>query len=446
MSSTEEPPMADSSAQETQAPSVLELEGERGEADTSTMTEQDNENRINEPEVIEEGKDAYRPGKFHPVYIGDVYNDRYKILNKIGYGSYSTVWLVRDLQKPPGDETEFRALKILSADCYGTDHDTFEREILVHLRNGGKEFLGYKYICHLLDDFSLQGPNGTHVCLVFELMGESLRTFGTLFPDDRLPNDVMRRFTIQLLLALDFAHDYNVIHTDIQPGNIFVKIRDHSLIESKYLAEVPIPQQDRDEKEYTVIPSRPLQKYYFVSGDRADEFDITLGDWGVSSWVDKHLSENIQPVLLRAPEVLIRAPWDKSTDIWNLGAVILEIFRAVRMFDGRVPPDGYYELKEHLAEIVDLFGPFPASLLEKSRDKELVDKYFDADGRIKDEPLEGRAQFGWEAYTPGLREDVREKFVSFLNATMKVDPAERPSPEDLLRHPWLGALPPKEAI
>lgn len=49
--------------------------------------------------TIEEGDDAYRPGGFHPVYIGDVFNDRYKILNKIGYGTYSTVWLVEDLQK-----------------------------------------------------------------------------------------------------------------------------------------------------------------------------------------------------------------------------------------------------------------------------------------------------------------------------------------------------------
>ena len=46
----------------------------------------------------EEGRAAYRPGGFHPVYIGDVFSDRFKVLNKIGYGRYSTVWLVRDLQ------------------------------------------------------------------------------------------------------------------------------------------------------------------------------------------------------------------------------------------------------------------------------------------------------------------------------------------------------------
>lgn len=51
-----------------------------------------------DPTDIEEGKDSYHPGGFHPVYIGDLYADRYKILEKIGYGAYSTVWLVQDLK------------------------------------------------------------------------------------------------------------------------------------------------------------------------------------------------------------------------------------------------------------------------------------------------------------------------------------------------------------
>jgi len=51
-----------------------------------------------DPDDIEEGKNAYHPGGFHPVYIGDVYAERYKIISKIGYGVYSTVWLVQDLK------------------------------------------------------------------------------------------------------------------------------------------------------------------------------------------------------------------------------------------------------------------------------------------------------------------------------------------------------------
>lgn len=48
---------------------------------------------------IEEGRRKYYPGGFHPVYIGDVYDNRYEVLNKIGYGVYSTVWLVKNLQQ-----------------------------------------------------------------------------------------------------------------------------------------------------------------------------------------------------------------------------------------------------------------------------------------------------------------------------------------------------------
>lgn len=49
---------------------------------------------------IEEGRDAYQSGGFHPVYIGDVYASKYEVMSKIGYGRYSTVWLVKDLSKP----------------------------------------------------------------------------------------------------------------------------------------------------------------------------------------------------------------------------------------------------------------------------------------------------------------------------------------------------------
>ncbi|KAK7417484.1 hypothetical protein QQX98_004604 [Neonectria punicea] len=392
-------------------------------------------------EIIEEGRAAYRPGGFHPVYIGDVFNERYEVLNKIGYGVYSTVWLVRDLKNKDGPEKAFRALKVLSAECYGQGHDTFEKEILAHLREADRKHPGYAYICHLLDDFQHEGPNGVHVCLVFELMGETLRSFGVWFKEFLVPTPCMRRFTIQLLLALDYAHDHNVIHTDIKPDNILVKFRDHSQIESGYLAEVSIPKQDRAEEKYTVIPSAPLRRFYFTEYDskHVDEFDIALGDWGVSSWSTKHLTEKIQPVALRAPEVLIQAPWDAKTDWWNLGAVVLEVYRAVRMFSGAVPPDGHYEVKEHLREMVDFFGPFPKQLLEQGN-QDLVSDVFDSDGSVKDVLPTFKPGLDSDYFMTNLSKETREEFVSFLRVLMKINPAERLETMDLLRHPWLGAV------
>jgi serine/threonine-protein kinase SRPK3 len=44
----------------------------------------------------EEGKDRYHVDGFHPVRLGELYNDKYKVLRKLGFGRYSTVWLVKN--------------------------------------------------------------------------------------------------------------------------------------------------------------------------------------------------------------------------------------------------------------------------------------------------------------------------------------------------------------
>lgn len=227
---------------------------------------------------------------------------------------------------------------------------------------------------------------------------------------------------------------------EIQPNNIFVKIRDYTQIESSYLVKAPIPQQDKTEKRYTVIRSCYLRQYYFNDDDRFDHLDIDLGDWGVASWADNHLMEITQHIALRAPEVLIGAPWDAAADLWNLGAVVLEMFRAIRMFSGEYP-QGQYKPKQHLAETEHLDGPFPKALLDKTN-QDIAGTIFDDQGKVTDVQLSpDRPDLAPEVYTLGLEQDDREEFLYFLHSLMKIDPVERPSPEDLLRGRWLYALP-----
>jgi len=46
--------------------------------------------------IVDEGKIRYHKGGFHPVHPSEIYNTKYKVLRKLGYGRYSTVWLVRN--------------------------------------------------------------------------------------------------------------------------------------------------------------------------------------------------------------------------------------------------------------------------------------------------------------------------------------------------------------
>ena len=36
-------------------------------------------------------------GGYHPVKIGDLFNNRYHVIRKLGWGHFSTVWLCWDL-------------------------------------------------------------------------------------------------------------------------------------------------------------------------------------------------------------------------------------------------------------------------------------------------------------------------------------------------------------
>ena len=45
-----------------------------------------------EDEAISE----YKEGGYHPVFIGEIFGDRYVVIQKLGWGSNGTVWLARD--------------------------------------------------------------------------------------------------------------------------------------------------------------------------------------------------------------------------------------------------------------------------------------------------------------------------------------------------------------
>lgn len=40
----------------------------------------------------------YTRGGYHPVNVGEVYRDRYAVVQQLGWGRYSTVWLVKDFE------------------------------------------------------------------------------------------------------------------------------------------------------------------------------------------------------------------------------------------------------------------------------------------------------------------------------------------------------------
>ncbi|RDL36461.1 uncharacterized protein BP5553_05813 [Venustampulla echinocandica] len=379
----------------------------------------------------EESPKCYVPGGLHPVHLDDEYHHgRYRVLRKLGHGRYSTVWLVRDQEK-----SIYQALKILSAECYSpsSSQQFFELAILQHLSIARPSHPGFHSVLQLRDHFELTGPNGTHVCLVLDPMGESLSSFPTFWDPAIIPPPIAKRFTRQLLWALDYAHDAGVVHTDIKPDNIMVQIRDMSIIDH-YLAENPVEPMLLNDPAILPcsIASQDLGSYH-LTGDASD-LDICLGDWGAASWSHQHLTPLIQPVLLRAPEVVIFAPWGPPVDIWNMGAAVLELVDGVHMFDARNGRTGIYDVKKHVEEMVRLFGPFPRSLLDQAR-QDIVARCFHEDGSVIDPERKGTAQL--ENWVQHLDGEEKVAFVAFLRVVMAIDPEKRRTAVELIDEPWL---------
>lgn len=47
--------------------------------------------------IEEERTPCYNPKHFYPVRLGEIFNDRYQVAVKLGFGTSSTVWLAKDL-------------------------------------------------------------------------------------------------------------------------------------------------------------------------------------------------------------------------------------------------------------------------------------------------------------------------------------------------------------
>lgn len=106
------------------------------------------------------------------------------------------------------------ALKILTADACDGKNDTFELDMLRHIRTKPPGVIGSEKVMGLMDDFSHTGPNGRHTCLVFKPMGPDMSHFRGLFPIPRIPTPVAKKVSKDLLLSLVFLHDHcNIIHT-----------------------------------------------------------------------------------------------------------------------------------------------------------------------------------------------------------------------------------------
>uniref|UniRef100_A0A8C6VWJ2 non-specific serine/threonine protein kinase n=1 Tax=Nothobranchius furzeri TaxID=105023 RepID=A0A8C6VWJ2_NOTFU len=164
----------------------------------------------------------YCKGGYHPVKIGDLFNGRYHVIRKLGWGHFSTVWLCWDIQVK-----NFVAMKVVKSAQHYTETALDEIKLLRCVRESDPGDPNKDMVVQLIDDFKISGVNGIHVCMVFEVLGHHLLKWIIKSNYQGLPLPCVKSIIKQVLQGLDYLHaKCKIIHTDIKPENILMCVDD----------------------------------------------------------------------------------------------------------------------------------------------------------------------------------------------------------------------------
>ncbi|THX66867.1 protein kinase [Aureobasidium pullulans] len=378
-----------------------------------------------------------------PVHLGEKFVPRYQVLAKLGFGTSSTVWLCRDLER----ETLI-ALKF----CILGEDISQEVTISNHIRSIDAHHPGKERLRVTSDDFRVTGLHGVHQCLVFSVLGMTLAHLRDLFEEKALEKTLLQKCLYAVVLGLDFLHQAGVVHTgsshcqhaqhvadkaaELSPSNILVGADDDAVAKVEQ-AEITNPSARKVLTDRTIYPSYAMPTTYeapFIT----DFGTARLGQPG-----QKHCGD-VMPGIYRAPEIIAGMAWDSKIDIWSLGVMMctnlllrdlllplaLTLMQIWDLFEGSslffaVRNDSLDD-ELHFAEIVALMGSPPKQFLDRS---EKCTRYWDSDGNWIAETSIPNLTI--ESRETRLKGRDRELLLALMRKILRWLPEDRPTEQGL---------------
>tara|TARA_B100000886_G_scaffold298398_1_gene226500 strand:- start:513 stop:1877 length:1365 start_codon:yes stop_codon:yes gene_type:complete len=365
-------------------------------------------------------------------FRGTILNNNYTLIEKIGFGSYSSVWLAYSIARE-----KYFAVKIQNCEDYEegleelkflkrikelknnnfinlvegfeiTKKDTINKKIKKGRKVFNKKVVEIsKFICMILP---------LKACSTYSLIKEGKFKYG--FSDKLMKNIIETVFSS----INDLHNNLKICHTDLKPENFLIdglstKVNDlieeydrHNII-SNYKKSLEIElnknldiKNSKNKEKIKKIKSNILKKihrnilegmnllnndseYNNLDGSEIESNDTNsdsekvvinekflqnplfcLTDFGSSIKIKDLGNDEIQTRYYRAPEVILENSYNEKIDIWSIGCVLYELYTGSILFD----PDKDEECDRdynHLLLIIKLCGDIPKNMIKKSPKK-----------------------------------------------------------------------------
>lgn len=372
----------------------------------------------------------------YPDLAGTIINNKYLIIDEIGHGSFSVVWLALNL-----NNLKYYAIKIQGEDC--DKYAKLEIDIMNKFTETDSKILNKHIEKFVVDE---------QVHIVFNLMAGSL--FEML--DKIIGIERVKYIIYKIIQAMKRLYDHGFIHTDIKPENILVggtsgKIQ--SIIDSldsnknfksklqQYAKSKPNKKSDIANDLYDIIISTID---FHTENDPENQDNINLDETYLADFgnckKNTHNKYNIQTLCYRSPEIILGYSYDYRCDIWSIGCLIYELLTGELLFD---PEKDEYEngKRKLLIAYLNHLGPIPNYLIDQSKKGNV---YFRKDYSLKTitkleyTPLNDKLTKVFDYKM--ISRDEQNQLIDLFNKLLNYDPFKRPTFDECLNHPWFSNL------